>query len=110
MADGGIGDDRKCTPSVIQHVCHFFETHGIQMKLLISHQTRAGTFYIGQSRDGRFHPVYNDEDYGSYVSAAQAIDDLRNNATFSISHKDTGQSLDTSTLGLPESPSEWTRV
>ena len=36
------------------------------MKLLYKFDTRVGTFYIGQSRDGRFHPIFDDESLGSY--------------------------------------------
>lgn len=77
------------------------------MKLLLRWRTRAGTFYLGQSRDGRFHPIYNDESLGSYAHPWQATEDLAMNATFSVLHKDSGELLDTSALGIPEQHSEW---
>ncbi|TVQ80837.1 MAG: hypothetical protein EA380_02945 [Phycisphaeraceae bacterium] len=80
------------------------------MKILLSFQTKAGTFYIGQSNDGRFHPIYDDESLGSYAQIWQATEDLAMNATFSVCHSQTGTLLDTSTLGIPEDPSEWERV
>jgi len=80
------------------------------MKKLLKHKTRAGTFYIAQSDDGRFHPVYDDESLGSYASIAHAVDDLVHDATWSVLHQETGALLDTSDLGLPEDPTEWTRI
>jgi hypothetical protein len=79
------------------------------MRLLLKFDTRVGTFYIGQSPDGRFHPVFDDESLGSYAHDWQATDDLANNATFSVLHPSTGKLLDTSTLGIPDSPREWER-
>ncbi|MGB0767118.1 MAG: hypothetical protein ACPGYV_05365 [Phycisphaeraceae bacterium] len=78
--------------------------------MLYSHKTRVGTFYIGQSEDGRFHPIFNDESLGSYHKDWQAAEDLAMNVTFSVMHPTTGELLDTSALGIPEHPSEWTRV
>jgi hypothetical protein len=80
------------------------------MKLLLSYNTKAGTFYIGQSDDGRFHPIYNDKSLGSYAYARQATEDLATNSTFSVLHSVTGKVLDTSQLGIPEDPSEWSRI
>ena len=80
------------------------------MKRLCKYSTRAGNFYIAQSRDGRFHPVYDDESLGSYASIIQAIDDLVCNATFSVLHPSSGAIIDTSELGIPDSPAEWERV
>ena len=77
------------------------------MKLLLSCRTRLGTFYIGQSPDGRFHPVFDDESLGSYASVAKAVDDLVNSATFSVLHPRTLNLVDTSALGLPEDWREW---
>jgi hypothetical protein len=75
------------------------------MKLLYAHKTRVGMFFIGQSPDGRFHPIFDDESLGSYVSPQQAVDDLSGGHTFSPSG-----GFDTSTLGIPEDVSEWVRV
>ena len=80
------------------------------MKALLQYKTKVGTFYIAQSSDGRFHPVFDDESLGSYASIAQAVDDLVLNATFSVLHPVTSDLLDTSELGLPEDPGEWERV
>lgn len=59
--------------------------------------TRIGTFYIAQSNDGRFHPVYDDESLGSYATAQQAAEDLAGGHTFSIS-----SGVDTADLGIPD--------
>jgi hypothetical protein len=80
------------------------------MKLLLSYNTKAGTFYIGQSDDGRFHLIYNGEKLGSYADARQATEDLATNSTDSVLHSVTGKVLDTSQLGIPEDPSEWSRI
>lgn len=80
------------------------------MRALLSYSTRAGTFYIAQSVDGRFHPIFDGDSLGSYRSIAQAIDDLTNDATSSVLHPETFELLDTSALGLPDEPGKWTRV
>ncbi len=78
------------------------------MKILLSWNTKVGTFYIGQSPDGRFHPIFDDESLGSYAHIWQATEDLANNVTFSVLHPNTGNLIDTSILGIPEDPKEWT--
>ena len=75
------------------------------MKLLYSFATRVGTFYIGQSPDGRFHPIYDDESLGSYAHDWQASEDLVGGHTFTPS-----QLSDTSQLGIPEDIGEWERL
>ncbi len=75
------------------------------LKLLLAYETRIGTFYIGRSDDGRFHPVFEDESLGSYWTAEQAIDDLAGGHTFSIS-----SGVDTATLGIPSDIGDWERV
>jgi len=80
------------------------------MKRLLSFTTRVGTFYIGQSSDGRFHPIFDDESLGSYAEVWQATDDLAHDATFSVLHPETSELLDTSELGIPEDPKEWVRL
>lgn len=80
------------------------------MRLLIQYDTSVGIFYIGQSEDGRFHPIFDNEDLGSYAEAWQASEDLANDATFSVLHPKTGELLDTSAFGIPEDPTEWNRI
>ncbi len=80
------------------------------MKRLLKFNTKAGTFYIGQSNDGRFHPIYNNESLGSYEQIWQAAEDLSLNVTYSALHFETGDLLDTSELGIPSDPSEWLLV
>ena len=75
------------------------------MKLLYKFDTRVGTFYIGQSRDGRFHPIFDDESLGSYKHPWQAAEDLAGGHTFSVSGVD-----DTAVLGSPEHHTEWERI
>lgn len=75
------------------------------MKSLYSYKTRIGTFYIAQSPDGRFHPVFDGESLGSYAMAWQAADDLAGGHTSSLS-----DCTDTATLGIPESLGDWHRL
>ena len=75
------------------------------MKPLYKWNTKIGTFYIAQSEDGRFHPVYENESLGSYSQAWQAAEDLSGGHTFSIP-----SGHDTSSLGIPENYSEWESV
>jgi hypothetical protein len=78
-----------------------------KMNILLWYKTPMGTFYIGQSPDGRYHPIFDDESLGSYAEIWQATEDLANNATFSVLNPATGALMDTSMLGIPEDPEEW---
>ncbi len=80
------------------------------MKLLLSYKTQVGTFYIGQSQEGRFHPIFNNENLGSYAEIWQATEELSHDVTFSVLHPDTGQLLDTSKLGIPKDHNAWMKV
>lgn len=73
------------------------------MKLIYYADTSAGRFFIGESKDGRYHPIYDDESLGSYHSIPALLDDLCRGHTFSTSN-----SIDTSTLRIPEEIAEWT--
>jgi len=77
------------------------------MQLLLKCDTSVGTFFIGRSPDGRFHPIFDEESLGSYAHDWQATEDLANGVTFSVLHPETGDLLDTSTLGIPDSPGDW---
>jgi hypothetical protein len=72
------------------------------MKLLLSYKTLAGTFYIGQSQEGRFHHIFHNENLGRYAEIWQATEVLSNDITFSVFHPDTGQLLNISKLGIPK--------
>lgn len=74
------------------------------MRKLYIFKTKIGPFYIAE-RNGRFHPVFDEESLGSYATAQQAADDLAGGHTFSLP---TG--VDTASLGFPEDISEWTRL
>ncbi len=75
------------------------------MRLVYSFETRVGIFYIGRSKDGRWHPIFEDESLGSYHSAAAALDDLVGGHTFSLP-----RGIDSSKVGLPNELAEWDRV
>ena len=75
------------------------------MRKLYVCTTRVGPFYIAQSSDGRFHPVYRDENLGSYSTAQQAAEDLAGGHTFTV-----GGGIDSARLGIPQDVSEWERV
>lgn len=74
------------------------------MKLLYVFHTRIGPFYIGE-QNGRFHPIYDDENLGSYANAWQAAEDVAGGHTFSISSV-----IDTANLGIPEELGKWEKV
>ncbi len=73
-------------------------------RLLRFSETRVGTFYIGQTEDGRFHPVYNGESLGSYAQDWQAAEDLAHGHTWSVFRATTGKPAQ---LGIPESVGDW---
>lgn len=75
------------------------------MKLLYKFATKVGVFYIGQSPDGRFHPIYRDESLGSYAHPWQAAEDLAGGHTFSAPGLG-----DTANLGIPPHHSEWEAI
>jgi hypothetical protein len=80
------------------------------MQLKYKCRSLAGMFHIGQSSDGRFHPIYNGEDLGSYESAQHAVEDLAGGHTFGVNDRITGKLLDTSKLGIPADVTEWEEV
>lgn len=69
------------------------------------HETRWGVFSIQQSRDGRWHPVFEGESLGSYHHPAAALEDLVGGHVFSPSN-----GMDTSRAGLPDELSEWSFI
>jgi hypothetical protein len=74
------------------------------MRKLYVWNTRVGPFYIAESA-GRFHVVYDDDSFGSYARPEQAAADIAGGHAFSIS-----SAIDTATLGISESLSEWERA
>lgn len=74
----------------------------MHMRLLIGHPSRKGPFFIGQSADGRFHPIWQGESLGSYHSAAAAVEDLAGGHTFWIP-----DGTDPGRLGLSSEPDDW---
>jgi hypothetical protein len=74
------------------------------MRKLYRFETRSGVFFLGQDRDGRFHPLAGDDSLGSYATAQQAAEDLAGGHTFSPP-----SGVDTSTLGIPVELEEWER-
>jgi hypothetical protein len=74
------------------------------MRLLYRYDTRDGTFYIAE-RDGRFHPLFEDESLGSYATPTQAAEDLAGGYTLSSE-----LGLDIDSLEIPEDLGEWERL
>lgn len=72
------------------------------MKLIYGHKTPAGPVFIGQSPDGRFHPIWEDESLGSYHSAIAAMEDLSGGHTFTPS-----DGTDMGALGISADPGDW---
>lgn len=73
------------------------------MKGYWTYPTRWGVFSIRQSRDGRWHPMFGDEDLGSYHHPAAALEDLAGGHTATPSN-----GMDTERAGLPDELGEWT--
>jgi hypothetical protein len=74
------------------------------MKPVYYWKTRIGVFYIAQSADGRFHPVFDGEDLGSYATIQLALGDLTGGHVSPFP-----RGVDTSTLGISDELSEWVR-
>jgi len=72
------------------------------MEKIYKYKTALGIFYIAVI-SGRFHPVFDDESLGSYVTPQQAVDDLAGGHTFS-------PGFDTEGLGIPAELSEWEQM
>lgn len=70
--------------------------------LLIGHKTRKGPVFIGQSEDGRYHPMWQDESLGSYHSINAAVEDVAGGHVFTPS-----DGTDTGALGINSDASEW---
>lgn len=77
------------------------------MRILISYPTDIGTFDIGQSENRKYHPIYNDTSLGEYDSAKDAVDALIENKTSPIYSVETGDLVDSSTLGISQDYLEW---
>ena len=80
------------------------------MKLLLSHNTCAGTFYIGQCSEGRYYPIFGGECLGSYPHLWQAIEAVARGVTFSVPHPESGEPIDTSLLGISRHSNDWDPV
>lgn len=52
------------------------------MKLLLGFRTRLGPVFIGQTPDGRYHPVWKGQSLGQYQSTVAAIDDVARGRTY----------------------------
>ena len=74
------------------------------MQKLYVYETSAGAFYIAE-RDGRFHPLFQDESLGSYATAQQAVEDLVGGHTFSLPGD-----IDPAELGVPEDLEDWVKI
>jgi len=74
------------------------------MRKLFVHKTTVGAFYIAE-QDGRFHPLFRDENLGSYATSQLAVDNL------TAGHVLTSfGGLDTATLAIPNRVQEWARL
>jgi hypothetical protein len=71
---------------------------------LLVWKTRIGPFYIAQGADGRFHPLFDGEDLGSYGSVALAVADLAGG------HASSARGIDIAALGISDNPAEWRRL
>ena len=67
-------------------------------------RTAHGLWAIARTPDGRWHPMLDDQDLGSYHSPAAALDDLAGGHTTGLVGN-----LDSSRCGLPDELSGWVR-
>lgn len=77
------------------------------MRVLLSYPTDVGIFDLGQCENRKYHPIFNDESLGSYDSMQDAVDALVCNKTTPVKHMDTGELIDTSTLGISSDYTQW---
>lgn len=74
----------------------------MKLHLLWGHNTALGPVFIARSDTGRFHPMWKGEQLGSYVNAAQAIDDVAGGHTFTPS-----DGTDLGALSISDDPGDW---
>lgn len=74
----------------------------MKITLIYGYKTRKGPVFIGQSSDGRFHPMWRDESLGSYHSLVGAVEDVAGGHVFTPS-----DGTDMGTLGLSSEPADW---
>ena len=72
------------------------------MRKLYSFKSKLGRFYIVQTQSGRFHPYFDDEALGAYLTPQQAAEAIAGGHTFSIAG-----GVDTATLGIPDELEQW---
>lgn len=73
-----------------------------QITLLWGHQTHKGPVFIGQTPDGRFHPVWKGESLGSYHSTQSAIENAAGGHAVSPS-----DGTDLGKLGISSDLGDW---
>ena len=66
-----------------------------------SYKSKMGTVWL-VPRDGRYVVIYNNEELGSYATAAGAADDVSGGHTFLPSN-----GVDLGSLGIPANLAEW---
>ena len=74
------------------------------MQNIFVHKTKVGAFYIAE-QDGRFHPMFRNENLGSYATSQQAVDGLTKGHVL-----DSLNGLDTATLAIPNRVQEWAKL
>lgn len=74
----------------------------MKLRYLIGHNTSAGPLLIGQTADGKFHPIWKGESLGPYSSLVGAIEDAAGGHTFTPS-----DGTDLGSLGLSSDPADW---
>lgn len=77
------------------------------MRIILSYPTEVGIFDIGQSKDKKYHVIFDDESISCQDSVQSAVDSLLTNSTEKIYNSDTKELIDTSKLGIPQNYTEW---
>lgn len=74
------------------------------MRKLYVHKTSIGSFYIAE-QDGRFHPLFREEQLGDYATSQEAVDGLTRGHVLN-----SADGIDTASLSIPDRLQAWARL
>ena len=80
------------------------------MRILIEQPTNIGTFYLGQSKNRKYHPIFNDTSLGEFNTAQEAVDFLIDNKDLFVEDPETQEKVYTSTLDIPRDYTHWDSI
>lgn len=77
------------------------------MRILISYPTNIGIFDIGQCKDRKYHPIFNDSSLGNFNSVQDAVDFLVKNPTLTVIDPESNKAIKTIDLGISDDYTQW---